>query len=229
MENLIFKSEDVSSADFANKLRRENVGSTFLTGWYDDAIIGIDEDSKSIVYSLDKLIELEIALRFEEGGLNDEYDVIDDDILIVAVDSVRKLFLMELDKDEVPPTLFDEIIQSVIYPIASWNCATNEFVFGIEVSRNTKGLNLSSKEFTQAQLEGFISENEAEYLRWIELQQFNPDSTLELVPRELIDFDDEELIIRCVVKLVDEPYWLGFQDLNFDQWELGKVINHEAA
>jgi len=232
-KNLIIKSEEVSIYDFVNRLIDENEGSAFFPNWFHyKAIIGINSETKSIIYSLEKLVDYEIALRYEEGGLNPEYDDVDDDILIVAQDSMLRLFIMmQQDKDNVPPTLYDENTQSEIDPyVLSKFDNEIEYVVGNEVSRKTKELDMPSKEFTQDQLEGFISENEeAEYFRWIELQMFNPSSTLELVPRELIDFDDEEPVIRCVVKLVDEPYWLGFQDLTFDQWELGKAINQEAA
>ena len=73
--------KDLKFADFdIDQLRAGNQESIFLTEWYDDAVIGIDKQSKSIVYSLDNLVELEIALRYEEGGLNPEYDDLDDDI-----------------------------------------------------------------------------------------------------------------------------------------------------
>ena len=108
-KNLIFKSEDVSFADFVNKLFKENKGSHFFADCYDDAIIGINVETKSIVYSLDKLVDLEIALRFEEGGLNSEYDELDDDILLVCQDSILKLFQMFNYREEgILPTLFVE-------------------------------------------------------------------------------------------------------------------------
>ena len=93
--------KDLKFADFdIDQLRAGNQESIFLNEWYDDAVIGIDKQSKSIVYSLDKLVELEISLRFEEGGLNPEYDEVDDDIQIVCQDSVFKLFQMIQDDND---------------------------------------------------------------------------------------------------------------------------------
>lgn len=226
-EKLVFKSENVSIYEFVNKLIDDCEGSAFFPDCYHEAIIGINDETRSIVYSLDKIVELEIALRFEEGGLNSEYDELDDDILLVCQDSVLKSFQMYRYREEgILPTLYDETTESVIDLAATIELGnTINRVFGEELSRSTAGLDMPSKIFTYDQLSEIVSDNDAEYLRWIELRQFNPNSSFELVPRELMDFDDDEPIIRTVVKLVDEPYWLGFQDLTFDQWELGNVVD----
>ena len=228
-KDLVFKSEDVSIVEFVNRLIDENESSHFFSNCFHEAIIGINENTKSIVYSLDKLVELEINLRFEEGGLNPEYDDdIDNDILIVCQDSILSQFQMFHYREVgVFPTLYDEVNQSVYDPTAASKIgSTIECVFGMEVSKDSTGLDMPTKEFTYNQMNEIVTANEAEYLRWIELQQFDPESSFELIPRELMSFDDdEEPIIRTVVKLVDRPFWVGFQDLTFDQWELGKVIN----
>jgi hypothetical protein len=228
-KNLVFRSAEVSFPDFVNKLIRENEGSHFFPDCFDDAIIGINEQTKSIVYSLNELIQLEINLRFEAGGLNPEYDEVDDDILIVSQDCILFLFQMfQYGKEGVLPTLYDENNESVYDPTAASKISsTIEYVFGNEVCRDSKILDMPTKVFTYDQMNEIVTANEAEYLRWIELQQFNPESSFELIPRELMSFDDdEEPIIRTVVKLLNEPCWLGFQDLTFDQWQEGKVINN---
>lgn len=227
-KNLVFKSDGVTMQNFVNKLLEENEGSVFFSGWFDDAIIGINEETKSIVYSLDKLVELEIDSRFDQGWLNPEFDELDDDIMIVCQDSILKFFrsLLEVN-DKVPPTLYDEEKASAY----DWNADEiskdgKMYVFGNEVCKDIKKMDVPSKEFTFDQLRKIVAENDAEYLRWTGLSRFKPNEVLELIPRELLEAEDgEEPIMRTVIKLVNEHYWLGFQDLTFDQWELGKVIN----
>lgn len=215
------------------KLRVDNENSIFLTEWYDQAIMGINHITKSVIYSLDELIQYEIYLRFEEGGLNSEYDDdIDDDVLKVGRDTILRLFhQLQVEKEGVPPTLFEEFDRSIYDLHVDLSCSDMEHgEVADKDCGDAKVLDMQPKVFTHDQIMGIINENEAEYLRWMELQGFDGNDKFELIPRELLDFeDDEEPIIRCVVKLVDEPYWLGFQDLTFDQWEFGKVINQEAA
>lgn len=228
-KNLIFKSDEVNFEDFVKKLLDVRNSSAFFPDCFHEAIIGINTNTKSVVYSLDKLVELEINLRFEEGGLNPEYDEVDDDILTVCQDSILKFFQMiHFYKEGVPPTLYVEYSGMFLdHNMLTKNGNTFDCVFGEEVCRDTD-LEMPSKEFTYDQLIEFVSTNDAEYLRFIELRQFSPESTFQLIPRELLDFEDnDEPIIRTVVQLANDHFWLGFQDLTFDQWELGTAISKE--
>jgi hypothetical protein len=212
-----------------DKLRLDNEDSFFLGETFDQAIMGINRLTKSVIYSLDEMLYLEVDARYETGELNFDVDVVDEDILKVCQDTIIRNFKKFQPHDHcIIPTLFEGFDRSIY----DWNVNLQSSITrNIEESAGSnppsKIENMQSKEFSFDQLNSIP--NESELHRWIELRNFDTNDVFELIPRELIDFDDEEPIIRCVVKLVDEPYWLGFQDLTFDQWEPGKVINQEGA
>lgn len=212
------------------KIRMDHENSFFMNPFFDQAIMGVDRLTRSVIYSFDDLVQLDIYSRFENGELNPDFDDVDDDLLRIGRDTISHYFgIFQKVEGFVPPTLFEEFDRS-------------KYDRNVNSEKSTSGdgkilpkgtiRDLKPRMFSHKQLTDISDENSETYTGWTNMTRFEDEHVFVLIPRRVLDYaleEGAEPCIRTIVTILDHPSeWISFQDMTFDQWSEGTELQETS-